>query len=63
MRYSQHGTYKDGNGKVVTSGTISVFLADGTTAASIYTAESGGSAVNSVTSDSTNGTFVFFVDT
>lgn len=62
-RFSYHGTTKDGSGAVIESATIAVFLADGTTAANIYPAESGGSAVNSITSDSTNGTFVFFVDT
>jgi len=61
-RYSKNGIFTDGNGRVVTSGTISVFLAGTSTAASIYTAATGGSAVNSVTSDSTEGNFIFYVD-
>ena len=61
-RYIYQGTFKDQNGKVVTSGTISVFEADSTDVANVYVAQSGGSAVNSVTSDSTNGSFVFYVD-
>ena len=61
-RYAYQGKFVDGNGTIVVSGTISVFLAGGSTAASIYVASSGGSAVNSVSSDSTNGTFLFYVD-
>lgn len=62
-RYSFQSHFKDGNGKVVGDGTISVFLAGTSTAASIYTASSGGSPVNSVTSNSTTGHFIFYVDT
>jgi hypothetical protein len=62
-RYVFQNTAVDGAGKILTSATVAVYLEDGTTAASIYTAESGGSAVNSVTTDSTNGSFSFFVDT
>lgn len=61
-RHSYSGIFKDGNGRVVTDGTISVFEAGGSVVASIYTASSGGSAVNSVTSDSTDGSFIFYVD-
>ena len=60
-RYAYKGTFRDGHGHIVASGTVSVYLAGGTTAASIYTASSGGTAVNSVTSD-TDGTFLFYVD-
>lgn len=52
----------DQNGKVIQSATVSVFLAGTTTPASIYTASSGGTAVNSISSNSTNGSFVFYVD-
>jgi len=52
----------DQNGQVVVSATINVYLAGTSTAASIYTAETGGTAVNSVTSDSTTGYFSFYVD-
>ena len=60
-RHIYQGTYKDGNGRVITSGTISVYLAGTGTAADVYTASAGGSAVNSVTSD-TDGHFLFWVD-
>jgi hypothetical protein len=61
-RHIYQGTFKDGNGRVVTSGAISVYEAGTITAANIYTASAGGSAVNSVTSDSTDGSFLFWVD-
>ena len=68
-RYKYMGTFKDGNGRVVgtattsdgVAGTISVYLAGTTTAASVYTASSGGVAVNSVSTD-THGYFYFWVD-
>jgi len=68
-RFKFQGTYKDGNGRVVgssttadsTEGTISVYLAGTTTAASVYAAESGGTAVNSVETDE-YGHFYFWVD-
>ena len=63
MRYVYQGTSTDQNGAVIKSCTVSVYLAGTTTAASVYTASSGGTAVNSVTSDSTNGSFSFWVDT
>ncbi|MDD5722703.1 MAG: hypothetical protein PHY29_03060 [Syntrophales bacterium] len=62
MRHLFTGTFRDGAGHVVQSGTISVYLAGTTTAASIYTTATGATAVNSVTSDSTNGSFSFYVD-
>ena len=61
-RYIYQGQFKDGNGRVVTSGTISIFEAGGTTPANVYAAESGGSAVSSVLSDSSDGSFSFWVD-
>jgi len=61
-RYIYQNTFKDGNGRVVSGGTVSVYLAGTTTAASVYTSATGGSAVNSVTSDS-DGHFYFYVDT
>lgn len=62
MRHKFTGIYRDSAGNVVTSGTVSVYLAGTTTVASIYTASSGGAAVNSVTSSSTDGSFTFYVD-
>lgn len=61
-RYPYRGHTKTGNGKVITSATISVYLAGTDTAANVYTSETGGSPVNSVTSDSTTGYFIFWVD-
>lgn len=56
--------FQDQSGNIVVGGACSVFLAGTSqgTAASIYTASSGGSAVNSVTSDSA-GQCTFYVDT
>lgn len=61
-RYIFQDVAKDGAGNVVTGATVSVFLAGVATAADVYEAESGGSTVNSVESDSTDGTFSFWVD-
>ncbi len=62
MRHAYNGVAVDGNGRVITDATIAVFEANSLIAANIYTAISGGVAVNTVTSDSTNGSFVFFMD-
>ena len=61
MRYLLKGTSRDFAGNVIKTATISAFLAGTTTPASIYTAYSGGIAVNTVTSDN-NGDFSFYVD-
>ena len=61
MRYPYSGFTKDQNGRIIQSAIVSVYLAGSSTAASIYAAETGGTAVNSVTSDS-NGKFSFWVD-
>ena len=61
-RWSCQGTTRDGNGRVILGATVSVYLTGTTTVASIYAAEAGGTAVNSVLSSSTNGSFLFFVD-
>ena len=68
-RYIYQGTFHDQNGRLVgagttansTDGVIYVYLAGTTTAASVYTASSGGTAVNSVETDD-NGHFSFWVD-
>ncbi len=62
MRYIFQGTFTDGMGRAVLGGTVSVYLAGTTTAASVYAASSGGTAVNSVASSSTDGSFLFYVD-
>lgn len=69
MRHKFQSTFKDGNGRVVgtattsdgVAGTISIYLAGTTTVASVYTASSGGTAVNSVSTD-THGHFYFWID-
>ena len=60
IRYPYTGITRDGNGNVISSATVKVFLAGTTTPASVYAAASGGTAGSSVTSDST-GTFLFYV--
>ena len=61
-RFVKHGVFRDGNGKIVASGTV-VVSKTGETAATtdIYEASSGGSAVTSITTG-TDGTFIFYVD-
>lgn len=61
-RYIYQDTARDGAGNVVASATVSVYLNGTTTAASVYTASSGGTAVNNVTSSS-DGSFYFYADT
>jgi hypothetical protein len=55
------GYARDGNGTILSSATVYVYLTGTSTAASVYTASSGGTAVNSVTSDST-GLYSFYTD-
>jgi len=62
MRRIYQGVHRDGSGNVIQSGTISVYLAGTSTAASIYTTTTSSTAVNSVTSDSVDGTFKFYTD-
>ena len=61
MRYFFQDVFWDATGGTVASGTISVYQAGTTTVASLYSAQAGGTAVNSVTSDS-EGVFSFWVD-
>lgn len=60
-RYIFQGTFRDGQGNVVSDGTISVYDAGTTTASTLYAASSGGTSVSSVDSDS-NGFFYFYID-
>jgi microcystin-dependent protein len=60
-RYIFQGTFRDGQGNIVPDGTVSVCDADTTTASTLYAASSGGTSVNSVTSDD-NGFFYFYID-
>lgn len=60
-RYCKKGIARDGNGKIISEATVSVYLAGTTTAASVYAASAGGVAVNSVASG-TDGVFTIYVD-
>lgn len=62
-RHIYQGVTRDGNGVVIASATISVYLAGTTTAATIYAAETGGSAITTgQTTSGTNGAYSFYVD-
>lgn len=61
-RYIYQGHFKDQSGNVVASGRVTVYEAGVNTLANVYEADSGGTAVNYVTSDS-YGYFKFYVDT
>lgn len=60
-RYIFQGTFRDGQGNIIPSGTVTVYDAGTTTLSTIYTADSGGTAVTSIISDS-NGFFYFYID-
>jgi len=61
LRYKKQSVARDGNGVIISNGTVSVFLAGTTTAASIYTSSTSTDVVNSVTTAS-DGSYVFYVD-
>jgi hypothetical protein len=61
LRYVYTGVARDGNGHIISSATIKVYLAGTTAAASVYTSIASTTAVNSVTS-ATDGTFTFYTD-
>ena len=63
------GFFQDGTGRAIPSGNITVYLANGTTKATIYpkrgTADKGSSATadsDSVVASASNGYFAFYVD-
>ena len=60
-RYKYQGHLRDGNGRVVSGATISVYDSGTTTAATIYKAASGGTSASSVETSST-GFFYFWLD-
>ena len=60
-RSAKHGIYRDGNGKVVGGGTMSLFEAGSITAANFYAAASGGVTLTTTTTGD-DGTFVIYVD-
>ena len=57
-----NGFTKDQNGRIITGATIVCYLTTTTTPANIYAASAGGVAVTSITSSTTDGSFVFWVD-
>ena len=61
-RYPIRGRVRDGNGKIVSGATISIYLADTATAITAYpTKIGGGNNYGIVTSDS-NGDWIVYVD-
>jgi hypothetical protein len=63
MRYAYHNVVQDGGGNFVAGATITVYLAGGTTKASIYAAFTGGVAdTDSVIATDSTGTYEFYVD-
>lgn len=62
MRYIYRDVARDSNGVILRSATVNVYLAETTTAATIYTSSTSTTGVNSVTTDATDGSFTFYVD-
>lgn len=63
-RYAYQSHYVDGNGTIIPSGTVTVYLTGTSTLATIYETATGSAASGSqVTSSATDGSFKFFVDT
>ena len=62
-RYSYNGTVRDKKGYALESATVTVYEADTTTAATIYSAKTGGTAISGseLTTDS-GGRYTFYVD-
>lgn len=60
-RYKLQGIARDGAGNIIADASVSVYLAGTTTAASVYEASSGGTAVNSVDTDD-EGFYELYVD-
>jgi hypothetical protein len=58
--YKYEGVARDGAGNLINAATVSVYLAGGTTAATVYEDESDVASVNSVTCDD-DGQFEFWV--
>lgn len=62
-RYIYQGVARDGAGNIISSATVTVYLAGTSTLATIYSAVSGGSAdSDSAVSSSTDGSYSFYVD-
>jgi hypothetical protein len=63
MRRIYQGSFTDGNGSVVSGGSVTAFLAGTTTLATIYTAVTGGSVISgSAVTSGSDGHFYFFLD-
>jgi len=62
-RFIYQGTWTDGNGVVVSGGTVTVYLAGTTTKATIYAAATGDADADSAITSGTDGHFYFYVDT
>lgn len=63
MRFKYYNTYKDSQGNALSGGSATVYTDSGALA-TIYSAETGGSAVaGSIITTDTNGAFEFYVDT
>lgn len=60
-RYIFQGTWKDGSGRSVSGGLVSVYLAGTLTPANVYAASAGGATIQSVLSEA-DGHFKFYVD-
>ena len=61
-RYIYQGTFQDGTGRALSGGTVTVYLAGTTTAATIYPAETGAADSDNTVTSSSDGTFEFWVD-
>lgn len=63
MRRIYQGSFKDGNGSVVSGGSITAYLAGTTTLSTIYSVSTGGSSVSgSAVTSSNDGHFYFYID-
>ena len=62
MRSYYKGVARDQYGAIISGAVIDIYLANSVTPANVYTVSTGGTTVNSVTSDA-EGIFYFYVDT
>ncbi len=62
MRSYYKGVARDQYGSIISGAVIDIYLANSVTPANVYTVSTGGTTVNSVTSDA-EGIFYFYVDT
>jgi protocatechuate 3,4-dioxygenase beta subunit len=61
-RYPLRGKVRDGNGKIVPSAIIQVFLADTATAVNSYATKTGGANILGVATTDSNGDWVMYVN-